>query len=681
MQGQEVSWRDEGLFWHVIIDNPPVNVTSRAVRRGLMDAVHTLGDTPDKKAIVLSCAGRSFVAGGDMTEFDGPPLEPHLPDICNAIEASALPWIAVMEGHVLGGGLEIAMSASFRIAHRATRFGMSEVKIGLIPGAGGSQRLPRLIGLEVSIPMLSEGVMISADVMEARGGLDMVYGDDEDGLALARQLIDNLPPLPVPVSRREIADGNMNLITSARERLSVKTRGQSAPLANLEMLDVALQTGFAKGQPIERKRHLQMRSSAEFRALRHVFMAERQVAKPALIADGKVREVNKVAVVGGGLMGSGIAFSVLLSGFEVALIERNEAGMEMARSSIVSLVDGAKARGKLDAIASEELETRLTISVDDADIIGSNLAIEAVYEDLEVKRDVFRRLADLLDEEAILASNTSYLDPNRFMSGIANPERLLGMHFFSPAHIMKLVEVIVLNETARETLATGFAFVKKLRKTPVLSRVCDGFIGNRILSAYRRQADYLLVDGATPRQIDSAMKDFGMPMGPYEMQDMAGLQIAWQNRKRQDRMRPADMRYVDIGDQLCESGRFGQRSGHGWYRYEKGCRTPIEDPFVISLIERSAAAHGINRQTFKDEEIVKRCLAVMVNEGALLVEEGIAERDLDVDVVEILGYGFPRWRGGPLHYANEIGWAFVAKAMQDVMLQSPNSWDLADRLK
>ena len=681
--------RDCGVYWHVTINNPPVNATSTAVRQGLTDALVKCVDDGIKKAVILTCEGRSFIAGGDITEFDAAPQEPHLPDVCNAIEASPLPWIAVMHGHVLGGGLEIAMSAAYRIADRSTKFGMTEVKLGLIPGAGGSQRLPRLIGLDAAIPILTTGAMITAEAFQKLGGIDhiseTVASHDDKGLSVAEDFLNTLSAntllaRPEAVSTRMIKVNDVEMMTRVEVELKAASKGDLSPLANLDALQLALDTDFTEGQAEERKRHLEMRDSALSRGLRHAFLAERQVNRPALIRGAKAKIIKTVAVVGGGLMGAGIAFSAMMTGYNVRLIERDQNAVASAKARISGMADGAVKRRKMTAEDAETMIANAILSDDYSVAADADIAVEAVFEDLKVKKDVFIKLEGIMRGDAIFASNTSYLDPHKIMDGISHQERMLGLHFFSPAHIMKLVEVITLSETDRDVLAAGFSFAKSLGKTGVLSRVCDGFIGNRMLAAYRRQADYLLMDGATPTQVDRAMRGFGMNMGPYEMQDMAGLQIAWANRKRLASTRPIEERYVRIGDELCDRGWFGQKSGLGWYRYEDGNRTPLPSPDVDALILSHAQEDGITRREFNDEEIQLRLMAVMVNEGALIVEEGIAERDADVDIVKLLGYGFPRWRGGPMCFANEIGWQRMAAIMADVDAQSPNSWTFAKRL-
>ncbi|WP_101065797.1 FAD-dependent oxidoreductase [Roseovarius salinarum] len=660
------------IAW-VTIDNPPVNATSNAVRADLAGAVK---DVQGARVAALRCAGRTFIAGGDMTEFDAPPVEPHLPDVVQMIEDSDVPFVALMHGNVLGGGLEIAMACAWRIAAPGTGFGLPEVNVGLIPGAGGTQRLPRLVGMEAAIDIACRGRIVKAEEMLELGGIDRIADDPERAFD---EMAADLPGRPVPVSRREVPAFAPDLIDETEKSLRKKARGQQSPLENLVALQWAASEPFTTGQPRERARHLELRQSAESRALRHVFFAERAAARPATIEGAAPQEITRIAIVGGGLMGAGIASTALTAGIAVTLIERDAEAARGAHDRVAGLLDGAVKRGKMDA-ATRDAALEGFAAVDDyARAAGAELAIEAVFEDADVKRDVFARLSEVMSEDAILATNTSYLDPREIFRDIPAPGRCLGLHFFSPAHIMKLLEVVRTPDTDAEVLATGFALARRLRKMPVLSGICDGFIGNRILAAYRRAADYLLADGALPHEVDAAMRGFGMAMGPYEAQDMAGLQIAWANRKRQAATRPAGERYVTIADQLCEMDRLGRRSGKGWYDYGDDGK-PQRSSEVEALIEAHSREQGIPRRTFTADEITARLLAVMANEGLRIVEEGIAERAGDIDVVEIHGYGFPRWRGGPMHHAAEIGWDTTRRNMHLVAEESPGSWVLASTL-
>lgn len=664
--------RDGEIAW-VEINNPPVNATSTRMRAALEQAI---AEVQDARVAVLSCAGRTFIAGGDMTEFDTPPQLPHLPDMVQKLEDSGVPFIALMHGNVLGGGLEVAMGCSWRIAAPGTKFGLPEVNVGLIPGAAGTQRAPRLVGMEAAIDLACSGKIIPAEKMLELGGIDAIA--EGDLKQAARDFIADLPERPLAISQREVAEFDPSLIETKRAELTKRAKGQQSPLENLAALQWALEP-FAEGQPKERARHLELRHSPESRALRHAFFSERVVAKPDAIKGAEPLEISHCAVVGGGLMGAGIATAMLTAGYPVTLIERDADAASAADERVRGLLDGAVKRGKMSAEKMDKAMAGFEAVDNYAAAAKADLAIEAVFEDLDVKKTVFTSLAANMRTDAILATNTSYLDPALIFEGIKNQDRCLGLHFFSPAHVMKLLEIVKTPDSSPETIATGFALGKRLRKVSVLSGICDGFIGNRMLTAYRRQADYMLADGALPHQIDAAMRKFGMPMGPYELQDLTGLQIAWANRKRQAATRAPSERYITIADQLCEMDRLGQRSGKGWYKYEEGNRKPVRDEEVEALIQDYSRQNGITRREFTDEEIAGRLMAVLANEGALIVAEGIAERDADVDMVKIHGYGFPRWRGGPMNYASEIGWQVSKEFMQAVAEESPGSWKLADR--
>jgi len=651
----------------VIIDNPPVNAASQAVRAGLMQAVAA---AKTARVVLLSGAGSTFIAGGDLSEFDGPALPPDLPDVVAAIEHSPASWVALLHGTVLGGGLEVALGCHHRIAARGTRFALPEVNIGLIPGAGGSQRLPRLVGFELACEMATSGRVVSAKTMLSDGGIDQITDDIyAEGLAIAG----NMPPKPAPISARPCPKVTPETIAAIRTRLLKSAKGAQAPMHNLQALLWSTEHDFATGQPLERALHLDLRRSPESRALRHAFFAERAAPRPEILAGIKPKPVENMVVVGAGLMGAGIATSALLAGISVHLLETDDAAVAAGLGRINRLLDGAAARGKITTAQRRALQP--TGSYDYADAASADLAIEAVFEDLAVKQQVVAKLAATMRPEALLATNTSYLDPNDIFSDIAHPGRCLGLHFFSPAHIMKLVEVIALNRTAPEALKTGFALAKRLRKTPVLSGVCDGFIGNRMLAAYRRAADDLLADGALPAQIDAAMRGFGMPMGPYELQDLTGLQIAYANRQRWAATRPEPERYISIADQLVEMGRTGQRAGKGWYAYETDSRTPMVDAAVTRLI----TANADRQLSFTNHEIAQRLLAALINEGQRILEEGIAQSAADIDVVHMLGFGFPRWRGGPMHYADTL--TNLPEMVAALAAQSPGSWTLAKRFE
>ena len=499
---------------------------------------------------------------------------------------------------------------------------------------------------------------------------------DEDDLDAAARRFSG--PRPVPVSARTAEPRGPRWFGEWRERLARRARGQQSPLRNLEALGWAA-LPYPTGQPRERALHLSLRNSAESRALRHVFFAEREVARPEAAAGGEVREVDRVAVIGGGLMGSGIAAACLGAGCRVSVVEHGEDAAAAARQRVIGLLQGRLKRGRTDRESFESQSAALSVGTGTGTASDADLVIEAVFEDVEVKRRVFRSLAESARPDAILATNTSYLDPRDIFDGVPEPGRCVGLHFFSPAHVMKLVEVVRLPATEPDALATAFAFAKRIRKIAVLSGICNGFIGNRILGAYRRASEYMLMDGAMPHQVDAAMRAFGMAMGPFEAQDMAGHQIAEANRRRRENARDPGERAVGISDRLCAQGRYGQRAGRGWYRYAAGGRKPERDPEVEALITACSGEAGIERRTLGETDIRDQLLAVMANEGARIVEEGIAASDAAVDVVEVHGYGFPRWRGGPMHAAAVAGRDGIRRALDALDAASPGSWRRAER--
>ncbi|MEL6572022.1 MAG: FAD-dependent oxidoreductase [Pseudomonadota bacterium] len=657
----------KGSIAWVTIENPPVNATSTAVRAGLLQAVEAVKGCD---LAVLQCVGKTFVAGGDMSEFDAPPQPPDLPDVVDAIEASPVPFLAILHGTVLGGGFEIAMACAYRVAKPGTRFGLPEVNMGLIPGAGGTQRAPRLLGWQTAVEMACLGQLKTADELLEFGAIDAISDDPK------RDVENYIGRAFTPVSTR--AAPAITDLETTTEKVRRFAKGRAAPLHNLNALQWVVDP-YEVSQPKERALHLELRQSDESRALRHIFFAERAASRPAILRDSAPKKITDVSIVGGGLMGCGIAAACLNAGHRVHIIDRNAAAAETATTTVRSLMQGALDRGKISAAEFKGRLNAFKASYDYHDAAKADLAIEAVFEDLETKRSVFAELSRVVRSDALLATNTSYLNPNDIFAITPQPDRCLGLHFFSPAHIMKLVEVIRTDDTSDTALAQGFAFAKGLRKMPVLAGVCDGFIGNRILAAYRRAAEYLLADGAFPHQVDEAMRAFGMAMGPFEAQDQAGLQIAEASRRRQDATRAVQERYVPISDRLCAEGRFGLRSGLGWYRYTSGPKSPVRDPWVETLIADYSAKAGIVRSTFTPEDIQIQLLTAMANEGAQIVEEGIAESDATVDVVKTAGYGFPRWRGGPMHWAETVGAPALRRTLDAMEAASPGTWRRARR--
>ena len=652
----------------VRIDNLPGNATSTRVRAALLQAISKVQTC---ERAILTATGRTFVAGGDMTEFDRDPEPPDLPDVVQAIEDSETPFVAALHGNVLGGGLELAMACVARVAAPNTRFGLPEVNIGLVPGAGGTQRAPRLLGWEMAFEMACLGKLFTADDLLAVGGVDQIA---DDPLKAAQTLV---LPDRVAVSRRAAPSVPQGWAKAKRAVATTAAKGAAAPLHNLDML-LAAKCEFNISQPKERALHLRLRNSDESKALRHAFFAERSVLKPAAVAAGKPKEISRIAVVGGGLMGTGISMAALMAGLNVSIIERDSNAAKVAESRAHEMIAGAVKRGKASEERAAAMRNALSASTEYSAAAKAELVIEAVFEDLGVKRQVFAETAEFVRDDAILATNTSYIDPREIFAGIPNQARCVGLHFFAPAHIMRLLEVVRLEAISSDTLATAFVLAKKMRKTPVLSGICDGFIGNRMLAAYRRAAEYMLVDGSFPYQIDRAMTEFGYPMGPFAVQDLSGLQITYANRKRQAQTRDPDERYVEILDQLYEEGRIGQRSGKGWHNYPSG-RSPVRSSEVEEIVEQYSRTHGIERRSFSEAEIQDRLIAALANEGARIVEEGIAENDAAVDVVKLLGFGFPRRRGGPMHMAASRGASRIKAALTRLESDSPKSWARATR--
>ncbi|QIE56327.1 hypothetical protein G5B40_13145 [Pikeienuella piscinae] len=680
MSDSPVSVAIDGDLAIVTVDNPPVNALAHAVREGLSEAVKTV-EAADVGAAVLVCAGRTFIAGADIREFDMAPKAPHLTEVVGQIEMCSKPWIAAIHGTALGGGLETALGCHYRVAAATAKMGLPEVHLGILPGAGGTQRLPRIVGAAAAVEMITTGVPVSAARAKEMGLVaKVVEGDLTEGAKeFARSVIGVTPPR---IDRAPAAPAPSDAEWAAmRAKVEKAAKGQISPLGCFDSIRNAFRLDLDAGLEAEREGFMVLKDSDQSKALRHAFFAERAVAKPKVIAGAKPREIARVAVVGGGLMGSGIATSLLQAGLEVTMIEMSADAAEAGRARVETNLDSAVKRGRLSAEGKAKLMAALTPAADYGAAAGADLAVEAVFEDMEVKRKVFGALDEAMGAEAILATNTSYLNPNEIAAGLRNPARVVGMHFFSPAHVMRLVEVVQAAETSPEVLATAFALAKKMRKVAALSGVCDGFIGNRMLSAYRRVCDYMMEDMRAIEPIDQAIRDFGMPMGPFQLMDLAGLQIGWANRKRLAPTRDPKVRYVTVADRLCEAGRFGQKTGAGWYRYEKGARTPLSDPFTQDAIEKAAEEAGREKRDFDAETIRRRAMAVLINEGAQILDEGIAARPLDIDMVKIFGYGFPRWRGGPMMHADITGVDKVLADMEAVAADDPGSWTVSPLLR
>jgi 3-hydroxyacyl-CoA dehydrogenase len=643
-----VSGRVEDGVLVVIIDNPPVNAASADMRAGLLAAIRHAGAQDEVHAAVITGAGKNFVGGADIREFGQPAAEPILPDVIAAIEASEKPVVAAINGAALGGGLEIALACHVRIAASGARLGMPEVRLGIVPGAGGTQRLPRLAGIAAAVELIATGRVIPASEALSLGIVDGITagGPLTDAIASVRKLAGQPPrrtgALAVPAF-------DAAAVEQATAKALSRARGQQAPAEAIRLIRSAAELPLAEGLAEERATFLRLRDSDQARALRHVFFAERAAARVSGLGGVDPRTVGTIGVVGTGLMGSGIAVAALGAGYRVVGVEQTAEAAAKGHERIVGLLDRAVAAGRLDATGREEQLARLSVGGRIEDLAEAELIVEAVFDDLAVKTGLFRTLDGIARPDAVLATNTSYLDPDVLAAATAKPQRVLGLHFFSPANVMRLVEVIRCARTAPDVLATGIAVAKRLGKLPVVVGVCEGFAGNRIFSAYRREAEYLVEDGALPLQIDAAMEGYGFAMGPFAVFDLAGLEIAWARRRRQAATRDPNARYVDIADRLCEAGRFGQKAGRGWYTYPDGRRSV--DPEVTALIEEARRRKGIVPRAVPADEIVSRLTGAMAAEGKALLAEGIVERASDIDLVMINGYGFPAHRGGPMFAA------------------------------
>lgn len=639
----------DGNIAVVSIDNPPVNALSQSVRSGIVDAITQTDADAGVLAVVLICKGNTFMAGADIKEFGKPPIPPTLPDVVIALEAAKKLWIAAIHGNALGGGLEVALGCHYRIASAGTKLGLPEVTLGLIPGGGGSVRLPRLVPMADAFSMIISGKPISAAKAQSIGLIDAISDNDllNDALSFAKSIADN--PKPKALSNHPVKEPlSEEEITATQAAVKLKARGQLSPIIAADTL-IAIQSLDAKsGLNLERENFLKLKASEQSDALRYIFFAERSVSKIPALEDVAAKPITNIGIIGGGTMGAGIAAANLLAGLNVILIERDKASLTAGVERIEAILQSSKKRGVIDEARYDALKSKLTSSTDYRDLADTDFVIEAVFEDMAVKKEVFAKLDAAVNPNAILASNTSYLDVNELAEATAHPERVVGLHFFSPAHVMKLVEVIRTDQVSDHALTASMALVKKLRKLAVPAGVCDGFIGNRIMSAYRRAAEYMLEDGALPSQIDDAMKSYGFAMGLFEMQDLAGLDIGHAMRRRKDASRDPNERYVEIADKVFEQGRLGRKNGAGFYRYDDG-KMPKHDPAIDALIIAESKRKNIVRSVMTSNEIMNGLLKAMSNEGTAILDEGIAASSEAIDVVMVNGYGFPRWRGGPMY--------------------------------
>ncbi len=650
------------------LDNPPVNGLGLATRRGLVESLARALDDAQVRAIVVTGGPRAFSGGADIREFNTPQAEqePTLPTVIAAFERSGKPVVASIECLALGGGLELALGMHHRVADKRAQIGLPEVKLGLLPGAGGTQRFPRAVGLETAVNMIVSGTPVTAGKLVGTRLFDKIVEGDAltAAIALADEAAGSGQPLPKVRDWKIDHPNAEGFLGFARTAVAAASAHYPAPLKCLDAIEAAVKRPFDQGMQVEREAFVALINTPESKALRHGFFGERAAGKVADIgADVPLREIRSVGVIGAGTMGGGISMNFLNAGLPVTLLETKQDALDRGLATIRKNYDNSARKGKLSAEQVEQRMALITPTLDYGDLKNADLIIEAVFEEYEVKQAVFAQLEAVAKPGAILASNTSTLDVDRIAGFTQRPRDVLGMHFFSPANVMKLLEVVRGAATAKDVLATVMALSKKIGKTAVVSGVCDGFIGNRMIEQYSRQAGFLLDEGALPQQVDRAMEKFGFAMGPFRMGDLAGNDIGWAIRKRRYVEKP-QMTYSGTADLVCELGRYGQKTGAGWYDYRPGDRTAYPSPQVDALIERHSRDLGLTRRRIGDEEIAERLVYALVNEGARILEEGIAAKASDIDIVYLAGYGFPTWRGGPMFHADTVGLYNVLESMR-----------------
>ena len=680
-----VSYTVTGQIGNIVIDSPPVNALSQAVRQGIIECLK-VAEADDTEVVVLRCEGRTFIAGADITEFGKPPQAPALATVLEALESHPKPVVAVIHGTALGGGLELALCCDYRLAVATAKVGLPEVNLGLLPGAGGTQRLPRLTGLKTAIDMITSGRPLSAGDAQAAGIVDEVTDDDLQQAALdfagellsrgaGKRLTRDIP--------FQLNDDDTALLSGARDTIAKRLKGQTAPQRILDCLSAAGTVPFEDGLKVERQAFEACMADPQSSALRHQFFAERAAAKiQGMAPDTEAQAVKHVGIIGAGTMGGGIAMCFAQAGFQVTLVDQDQEGIDRGLGTIRKNYDISVQRGRLSSDQVTGYLANLEATTDWQALQGADLIIEAVYENLELKQQVFQRLDEICDAHTILASNTSYQSIDALAAVTNRPERVVGMHFFSPANVMRLLEVVRGGASDDTTLTTAMAVGKQIGKVCVLSGMCYGFIGNRMLRHYGREAALCVMEGASPAQVDQAMEQWGMAMGPMAVGDLAGLDIGYRAREQlSDEEKGPRINYLLV-DRLVEAGRLGQKSGAGYYRYDPETRARQEDPVVSDIIEATRAELGITARELTAEEIVDRLTLALANEGARILEEGIAQRASDIDVVYCHGYGFPRFRGGPMHAAEARGLNAVAERIAHFQQTlNPDNWALAPLLE
>jgi len=651
----------------ITLNNPPVNSLGNALRAAIMEYLKKAEGDPAVKGAVLIGSAKAFSGGADIREFNKPREKPDLPELNDQQDAMTKPLVAAIGGFALGGGLELALACHFRIALPKSQLGLPEVKLGILPGSGGTQRLPRIIAMAEALRMMTSGNPIAAERAKLLGLVDeIVEGDllEAAVLFLARLLKEGRPRRRIRDMQAKVDGDPKAFFAQAREQVAREWKGYPAPLEIVACAQAAATRPFDEGRKFERERFAHLVNTTESKALRHMFFAERQTTRiPGVPEDTPVREIRKAAVVGAGTMGGGIAMCFANAGIPVTVVEMQQEALDRGLSNIRSNYAGTVAKGRLK---QEEMERRMSLitpSLKLEDMSDADIIVEAVFERMDVKQDLFKKLDMTAKPGAILATNTSTLDVDLIAEATQRPQDVIGTHFFSPANVMRLLEVVRGKQTGKDVLATTLKLGKTLKKVPVVSGVCDGFIGNRMLEKYVQQSLFLLDEGATPAQVDAALQKWGLAMGPFAMYDMAGNDIGWEIRKRRANERP-EMVYSKFADRICELGRFGQKTGKGFYRYEAGNRKPIPDPEVEALLQSYRKEIGVETRQVSDEEIVARCMYALANEGAYILEEGIALRASDIDMVYLTGYGFPPYRGGPMFHADSVGLDKVLAAIE-----------------
>lgn len=662
------------------ISNPPVNAISAAVRIGLLDAVEELALNEKIKAIVIAAPERTFLAGADIKEFGKKVDAPILGNICDKIESLNKIVVASLHGTPLGGGLEVAMSAHYRIAAPNTKVGLPEVLLGILPGAGGTQRLPRLCGVDMALDMMLTGKHVPAKEALSAGIIDEIADNNntiDNGIEYAKKLIkDGFKPRPTSQLQNKISDTKeiSELILKFKDTASKKYKNLFSPHAIIRSVEEGIKLDFAEAISNERKLFEECIESPQRQGLIHSFFAERANTKIPELKDGIPIELKKIGIIGGGTMGTGISMAAMNAGFEVIMVEQNDEAIQKAKAKINSTYERSVKLNRITTEQKQNIMDLFSATTDFSDLRDRDLIIEAVFENMDVKKEVFVKLNQICSKECILASNTSYLNVNEIASIVDDPTRVIGLHFFSPANIMKLLEVVVAEKTSKDTVATAFNLAKKMKKVPVRSGVCDGFIGNRILSKYLVGTYHMVEDGASPFHVDKVIREFGCAMGIFQVIDLAGGDIGWATRKRKAPFRHKDDRYVEIPDRVCERGWFGQKTSKGYYLYGEDVPFLTPNPEIEIICEQERERVGIAPKKFDDTEILDKYIAAMVYEGTKILSEKIALKPSDIDVVFTNGYGFPKWRGGPMKYADMIGLDKILKNIQKYSEEDPRFW-------